>query len=292
MPSLKSIRTRIASVKSTQKITRAMKLVAASKMKRATDAALASRPYSDEVRDVLASLVSRMDEPDHPLLKPHPTVKKAVVVVLCSDKGLCGGFNSALLRKVDGFLWEHKKQYAEGIELATFGRKGRDYFRRRSDLQLGRAEIELSPKKFQDYAHKLIHELSQRFETGEIDEVYLAYNRYVSTLTQTPTIEQIFPLTTLKQALSVEPEHLTEFVYEPSQQAILGDILPLFLRTRIFQVFLESEAGEHAARMMAMDGATRNAKAVIDKLTLQYNRARQAAITKELIEIVSGAEAL
>ena len=295
MRSLKAIKTRIGSVKNTQKITRAMKLVAAAKMKRAVDAAVRSRPYSNEVTAVLRSLMARLGDAEHPLLQPHEKVKTATLVVLTSDRGLCGGFNSQLLRKVDGWLFDNVNidERYESVELIIYGKKARDQLQRRTDGVQGRTTIDLHPSQFQDLSAKLIAELTERFASGDLDEVFIAYNRFVSTLNQEPTIEQLFPLTALGGAEDAEePEHLTEFVYEPSQGAILNDILPLFLRTRIFQVFLESEAGEHAARMMAMDGATRNAKKVIDELTLQYNRARQAAITKELIEIVSGAEAL
>lgn len=293
MPSLKAIKTRIASVKNTQKITRAMKLVAAAKMKRAVDAAVRSRPYSDEVTAVLRSLMARIGNSDHPLLKPHDEVKNAVIIVLTSDRGLCGGFNSQLMRKVDAWLFDNLSidERFDSVEAVIYGKKGRDHLTRRKVATIGRVQIDLHPSQFGDLSAKLITDLTDRFVSGEIDEVYLAYSRFVSALTQEPTIEQIFPLTSLSDDVE-EPEHLTEFVYEPGQGAILSEILPLFLRTRIFQVFLESEAGEHAARMMAMDGATNNAKKVIDELTLQYNRARQAAITSELIEIVSGAEAL
>ncbi|MCO4769936.1 MAG: ATP synthase F1 subunit gamma [Deltaproteobacteria bacterium] len=293
MPSLKAIKTRIASVKNTQKITRAMKLVAAAKMKRAVDAAVQSRPYSEEVTAVLSSLMARIGDNEHPLLKPHDEVKNAVVIVLTSDRGLCGGFNSQLLRKVDGWLFDNLNidSRFESAEVVIYGKKARDHYIRKTDINVGQTHVDLHPSQFSDLSAKLISDLTERFVGGEVDEVYLAYNRFVSTLNQEPTVEQIFPLTSLAGDAE-EPEHLTEFVYEPSQTQILSDILPLFLRTRIYQVFLESEAGEHAARMMAMDGATNNAKKVIDKLTLQYNRARQAAITKELIEIVSGAEAL
>ncbi len=293
MPSLKAIKTRIASVKNTQKITRAMKLVAAAKMKRAVDAAVQSRPYSDEVTAVLTSLMARLGSSDHPLLAPHDEVKNAVIIVLSSDRGLCGGFNSQLLRKVDGWLFDNLSidERFENVEAMVYGKKARDHLVRRDLAKVGRVHIDLHPSQFNDLSAKLIADLTQRFVSGEVDEVYLAYSRFVSALNQEPTIEQVFPLTALAGNVE-EPEHLTEFVFEPNQGAILNDILPLFLRTRIFQVFLESEAGEHAARMMAMDGATNNAKKVIEELTLQYNRARQAAITKELIEIVSGAEAL
>ncbi len=298
MPSLKAIKTRIASVKNTQQITRAMKLVAAAKMKRAIDNALASRPYSDEVTAVLRSLLSRMDELNHPLLVPKGEVKRVVVVAIASDRGLCAGFNNNLGRKVDRFIWDHTGRSGEwsDVEIIPFGRKMLD-FAKRSESRVGDGETDLHADKHDAMTTKLIADLSARFTAeagaeGAVDEVYIAYNRFVNTLSQTPTIEKLFPLEGLTDGDIEEPEHLVEFVYEPDKEQILGSILPLFLRTRVTQVFLESEAGEHAARMTAMDAATRNAKDVIDSLTIQYNRARQAAITKELIEIVAGAEAL
>jgi F-type H+-transporting ATPase subunit gamma len=298
MASLKIIKTRIASVKNTQQITRAMKLVAAAKMKRAIDNALSSRPYSDEVTAVLRSLLSRMGEMDHPLLTAKPEVKRVVIVAIAADKGLCGGFNNALARKIDRFIWDHTERTGEwsSVEIVPFGRKLAEWAKR-SEWTVGNTSTGLRPDQFDDLTAKLVADLSSRFsaepdaENG-VDEVYIAYNRFVNTLTQTASIEKLFPLEGLTESEIEEPEHLVEFVYEPSLEKILGAILPLFLRTRVGQVFLESEAGEHAARMTAMDSATRNAKDVIDSLTIQYNRARQAAITRELIEIVAGAEAL
>ncbi len=293
MPTLKELKTRIASVKSTQQITRAMKLVAAAKMKRAIDAALASRPYSDEVTAVLQSLMARTDTAGHKLLEPHDDVRKVAIVMITADRGLCGSFNNGLLRQFDRWLWEQRSnsKVFETPEMLVFGKKGRDYLSRR-DFHIGRSVVDLKPVAFGVQVAKLVAEVTSRYTSGDLDEIYLVYNRFVSTLRQDPTIEKLFPLTHLAEQASSEPEHLVDFVYEPTQAAILNDILPLFLRTRITQVFLESEAGEHAARMTAMDSATRNAKDVIDRITIEYNRARQAAITKELVEIVAGAEAL
>ncbi len=292
MATLKELKTRIASVKSTEQITRAMKLVAAAKMKRAIDNALASRPYSDEVTAVLQSLMARIDSADHELLVPHAETKKVAVVVISADRGLCGGFNNGLFRHLGRWLEDQAnetKAFA-APEFLVYGKKARDYLQRR-DADIGRLVVDLKPDQFGDQVAKLVAELTQRYTSDELDEVWLVYNRFVNTLRQDPTIEKLFPLTGLADGAE-EPEHLSDFVYEPSQMAILNDILPLFLRTRLTQVFLESEAGEHAARMTAMDSASRNAREVIDSLTLQYNRARQAAITRELVEIVAGAEAL
>jgi len=292
MPSLKVLKTRIASVKSTQQITRAMKLVAAAKMKRAIDAALASRPYSDEVTAVLQSLMARIDQVDNPLLQAHDEVKNVAIIVMTSDRGLCGGFNNALIRKTTRWIDANKDEpgFAD-IEVMTYGKKAGDAFRRGS-YNHSRAHADLKPAEFPTMVAELVQELCNRYESGDLDEVYLSYNHFVNTLSQEPTIEKLFPLTALAQSNDEEPEHLADFVYEPDQNTILSQILPLFLRTRIHQVFLESTAGEHAARMTAMDAASRNAKDVIDRLTLEYNRARQAAITRELVEIVAGAEAL
>ena len=292
MPSLKALKTRIGSVKSTQQITRAMKLVAAAKMKRSIDAALASRPYSDEVTAVLKSLMARVDTDGHPLLKSRDVVHKVAIVVVTSDRGLCGGFNNGLLRKVNNWIGDQRQESPafEEPEILVYGKKARDFFQRRG-ATLGRTEVDLNPSTFGDLAEKLVAELCTRFEDGELDAVYLVYNRFESTLTQVPVIEPLFPLTALAQE-AAEPDAMVDFQYEPNQQSILHQILPLFLRTRMHQVLLESTAGEHAARMTAMDAATRNATDVIDRLTLEYNRARQAAITTELVEIVAGAEAL
>ncbi len=292
MASLKVLKTRIASVKSTQQITRAMKLVAAAKMKRAIDAALASRPYSDEVTAVLQSLMARIDQVDNPLLKAHDEVKNVAVIVVTSDRGLCGGFNNALIRKTTRWIDANQSEagFAD-IEVMTYGKKAGDAFRR-GDYKHGRSHADLKPSEFPTMVAELVQELCNRYEGGDLDEVYLSYNHFENTLSQEPTIEKLFPLTALAQSDDEDPQHLADFVYEPDQNTILSEILPLFLRTRIHQVFLESTAGEHAARMTAMDAASRNAKDVIDRLTLEYNRARQAAITRELVEIVAGAEAL
>lgn len=312
MPSLKAIKKRIGSVRNTQQITRAMKLVAAAKMKRAVDGALAARPYSNEVTSVMRNLMAKLVQPDgsvtveHPLLTRHDEVRSVALIVLTADRGLCGGFNNALLRKVDRFLWEnikHRKNY-DNVEVHVFGKKGRDNIQRRSDVRVARVEVDLHPKKFDDVVARLVHELVSRYEATSrgadlpadqrLDEVFLVYNRFQSTLVQVPTIEPLFPMVALvEQAAQAAAEGpSSEVVYEPNEAAILQDLLPLFLRTRLRQIFLESEAGEHAARMTAMDAATRNAKEVLNRLTLEYNRARQAAITKELCEIVAGAEAI
>ena len=299
MPSLKAIKTRIGSVKNTQKITRAMKLVAAAKMKRAVDAAVRSRPYSNEVTAVLRSLMARLGDAEHPLLQPHEKVKTATLVVLTSDRGLCGGFNSQLLRKVDGWLFDNVNidERYESVELIIYGKKARDYFRHRK-YNVVRDESGLEPSDFFASAQSLGRDLMKRYEEEEIDRAYLAYNTFFSALTQQPTISQLFPIGGELEEVTAQAEELEQddrlatYEFEPTEQQIFDVLIPQHIDTHIYQAFLESEAGEHGSRMTAMDSATRNAGEMIDRLTLQYNRARQAAITKELVEIVSGAEAL
>jgi len=293
MANLKDIRSRISTVKKTRQITSAMKLVAGAKLKRATDRALAARPYREQLEAVLRRVAAAAgDQIDEELLKPREEVDRALVVVLTSDRGLCGPFNNALLRQ--STRWYAEKQ-AEGVELITraFGRKGEAYLRRTGvELEHMVTDYERIPKM--DLVKPLTSRLVSAFVDREVDEVYLVYNRFVSALTQTPTFERILPLAVdLEGAEQTAPaDGPAEYRYEPSATEILGTLLPLYLETLVLGAFLETEAGEHAARMTAMDSATRNASDLIDQLTLDYNRARQAAITTEIIEIVSGAAAL
>jgi F-type H+-transporting ATPase subunit gamma len=298
MPSLKDIRRRISSVKSTQQITRAMKLVAAARMKRATETALAARPYSESLDDILQKLAS--EGVSHPLMEERGELHRIAVVVVTSDRGLCGAFNGTLLRRTEEWLNGREEE----IELHLFGRKARDFFRRR-DWHIADETINRDPKNVLEDAQHLAPDLAQQFLSGRVDEVWLAYNRFVSVMTQRPEFLRLAPVgaggiedlnVDLLEERYGELEDASligaTFVFEPDQRAILGELLPLYLETRVYQIFLDSVAGELAARMRAMDAATRNAGELIDRLTLQFNRARQAAITRELVEIISGAEAL
>ncbi|MEO0601011.1 MAG: ATP synthase F1 subunit gamma [Myxococcota bacterium] len=292
MANLKDIRSRIGTVKKTRQITSAMKLVAGAKLKRATDRALAARPYREQLENVLKRVAAVAgDQVDEELLKPRDEVHRALVVVLTSDRGLAGPFNNALLRQ--STRWYAEKHDA-GIELTTrvYGRKG-DAFLRRAGVALEDAVTEYERIPKMDLVKPLTSRLVSAFVDREVDEVYIVYNRFVSALTQVPTFERILPLAVdLGDDESEPAETPAEYRYEPSAQGILGTLLPLYLETLVLSAFLETEAGEHAARMTAMDSATRNASDLIDQLSLDYNRARQAAITTEIIEIVSGAAAL
>lgn len=290
MPNLKDIRTRIGTVKKTKQITSAMKLVAGAKLKRATERATAARPYREQLEAVLRRVAAAAGEDvDEPLLKKPDEVRNILVVVLTSDRGLCGGFNNNLLRKTVPWLAE-KREQGLNIKLRIYGRKADVYFRR---FDYDRESVvDYSREAKMDLVAPLTREMVGAFVDGDVDEVYVIYNRFVSALTQTPTFDRVLPLSMDSDAAEGEEGHGLEYRYEPSAEELLGALLPLYLQTLVLGSFLETEAGEHAARMTAMDSATRNASELIDQLTLDYNRARQAAITTEITEIVSGAAAL
>jgi F-type H+-transporting ATPase subunit gamma len=296
MPSLKAIRTRIASVKNTQKITRAMKLVAAARLRRAQDAMTAARPYAKRLGEVVGDLVARIavttDAPPHPLLTRRE-VKTVRLVVVSSDRGLAGGYNSNLNRRTERFLVDEKDHYAR-IEVAVLGKKAREHFRRRlgrrpSGPQLVKEYAGVSSETALHRARELAADLTRDFLDGKVDEVILVYNEFKSAITQVVALEPLLPL---KASELPATEGRLDFEYEPSRAQVLDALLPLYIEVALYRILLEAIASEFGARMSAMDSATKNAKEMIGSLTLEFNRARQAAITKELMEIVGGAEAL
>jgi F-type H+-transporting ATPase subunit gamma len=286
MPSLKAVRLRIASVKSTQKITSAMKMVAAAKLRRSQDAIVAARPYAKTMASIAGELARVADADAHPLLERRP-VRKVALVVMTSDRGLCGGFNSNLCRAAQ---WHVEEKTSSGaITEARYeivGRKGRDYFRRRR-LNMTRDLPGVDWASVVARAKELAAAVTAEFLDGTVDEVLLAYNQFRSVVSQRPAIEALLPITA--PTSEADP---AEFLYEPGKNQILDYVLPLYVETQIHRALLESIASEFGARMTAMENATKNATEMINRLTLQYNRARQAYITKELMEIVGGAEAL
>lgn len=293
MPSLKDIRTRITSVKKTKQITSAMKLVAAAKLRRASERATAARPYRDQLESVLRRVAAAAgDDVDEPLLKAREELKKVLVVVITSDRGLCGPFNNALLRNANEWIAEKRRSGVE-IELKVYGRKAQAFFKRLK-VEMADQVTDYGKVAKMELVEPLTRDAVAGFVDGKYDEVWLVYNRFVNTLVQRPTYDKVLPLTVEKAAEGAEGagDGNLEYRYEPDAAEILGELLPLFLQTLVLGSFLETEAGFFAAQMTAMDNATRNASDLIDRLTLEYNRARQAAITKELIEIVSGASAL
>jgi F-type H+-transporting ATPase subunit gamma len=299
MPNLLDIRRRIKSVKNTQQITKAMKMLSAAKLKRAQDTVVAARPFAGKMVEVLGELASRTDEDfSHPLLDARGD-ERYLVVLITADKGLAGAFNTNLIKAAQAFMREHE---GKAIEMLPVGRKGRDFFRRRNvpfvDEYVGltgKGRIEYSEAV--DIARNIIN----RFEEDrELDKVFLIYNEFKSVLQQRVVIEQLLPVSRTTEApgdtttvdAPQRPVNLTEYIYEQPPAEIFSRLLPRLVETQIFRALLESVASEHGARMTAMDSASKNAGELIGTLTLNMNRIRQAAITNEIIEVVSGAAAL
>lgn len=290
MPSLRDIRNRIGSVKSTRQITKAMKMVAAAKLRRAQDAILKTRPYAQLLDKALGRVAARAiadEAATHPLLAPRE-VRTAEVVVITSDRGLAGGFNSNIIRRTQRFLTESGDRF-EKIELATIGRKAKDFLKARK-LEVRKDFPGVHQGLTYVKAEAIAQEYVQRYLAGEVDAVFLCYNEFKSAISQTPVVVQLLPI----QPPAAEASNAAsiDFVYEPSREALLADLLPRHVAMQVWRALLESAASEHGARMSAMESATKNAEQMIAALTLQYNRARQAYVTKELMEIVGGAEAL
>jgi F-type H+-transporting ATPase subunit gamma len=293
MPSLKNIRTQIASKKSTQKITRAMKLVAASRLRRAQDAIVAARPYANALGEAIAEVALRAGAESHPLLDRR-SPERITLVLLTSDRGLAGGFNANVFRVTQRFLNERKQATppAREIVLEIVGKKGRDYYRRRRQT-INRETPAPTAETASQIAREMAQIVSHEFRESRTDAVFLVYNEFKSAVQQRVVVEPLLPVSTdLAGGEKAVAAGALDFLYEPSKHKLLDALLPLYLESQIYRGLLESIASELGARMTAMDSATNNAREMIANLTLQYNRARQAAITKELMEIVSGAEAL
>ena len=290
MASLRDIRKRIRSVRSTQQITKAMKMVAAAKLRRAQDAILAARPYAQMVERIIADVASRSELLAHPLLAEREP-KAAELVVLTSDRGLAGGFNSNVLRRASRFLYDNQRTY-QSIQVSTIGRKGHDFFRRRN-VTLAADFSSLYSRISYNKAAEIAHKLADDFLSGTVDAIFLVYNEFISAITQRVVLTQLLPMQAAAPvAEDRAPQALVDFLYEPGKPEVLSRLVPQALAIKFYRALLESVASEHGARMSAMENATSNAAEMIDRLTLFYNRTRQAVITKELMEIVSGAEAL
>jgi F-type H+-transporting ATPase subunit gamma len=287
MASLRDIRRKIVSIKKTQQITKAMKMVAAAKLRRAQERVIAARPYSRKMLAVIASLASRVERMQHPLLaKREP--KKVKLLVLTSDRGLCGAYNTNILRKAVEAVREFQAQGKE-VRVNIVGRKGRDFFRKRPSYNMGQTWSDLGMIDYEKAAD-VGKNIVEKFAAGETDEVYLLYNEFKSVMQQNVTLEKLLPVEPPAEADPFTAS--VDYLYEPSAVAILTSILPKHIEVQVYRALLESQASEMGARMTAMDSATRNAKDLIGRLTLKFNKTRQAAITKEISEIVGGAEAL
>jgi F-type H+-transporting ATPase subunit gamma len=289
MPNLQDIKRRIGSVKNTQKITRAMKLVAASKLRRAQDAIVAARPYAAKIHEVVGFLAAAVDSDDHVLLRSAEKCDRALLVVITSDKGLCGPFNSGLLRKVERFVAERGDEVGD-FDIMAIGRKGEGFFKRRTQYNLISSHPEELAKGANfPTAKRFTDDFVEKFTEGNYDRVYLAYNEFQSAIATNQRIDLILPVQPNKFE---DEEDLTEFLFEPEKDALLQNLLPRYVETIVFRAMIDSVASEQGSRMTAMDSATNNASDMISSLTLQYNRARQAAITRELVEITTGAQAI
>ncbi len=284
MATLKAIRRRVASVRNIQQITKAMKMISAARLRRAQEAAESARPYAEKLEAVLQNLASQSTTLSHPLLEAREE-KNIDVIVITSDRGLCGGFNSSLIRAAEAFIRQRPGQH---VTLSFVGRRGLDYFKRRS-VTLGEQHINLFGKLPPTLAHEVGARMSQRFINGETDGVYVLYARFRSAVSQIPTIDKILPVTA-KETAAERPS--LEYLYEPAPQELIASLLTRYVDMLIYRAMLESVASEHGARMTAMENATNNAVDMIGRLTLDMNRARQAGITRELLEIVSTSEAL
>jgi len=287
MPSLQQTRRRIGSVKNTQKITKAMKLVSASKLRRAQERILKARPYAVKMEALLANLGRRVNPELHPLLATRP-VHRVELVVVAADRGLCGSFNATIIRRAGEAM---RAQLAQGrqVSLTVIGRKARDFFRRRA-LAARHTVVNLFDRLTFDRAADLAANLTTAYLDGTFDEAWLIYSEFKTAMSSQIRSQRLFPIEPEAETRSGEAD--VDYLYEPSDVELLAELVPRAIETQIWRALLESAASEQGARMMAMDSASRNAKEMIAKLTLVYNKTRQAAITKELMDIVGGAEAL
>jgi len=283
---VREFKRRIRSVQSTQQITKAMKMVSAAKLRRAQEAAEASRPYTETLQGTLARLVGLSSDVEHPLLAKRSEVTKVGYIVVTADKGLCGGFNTNIIRAALDSLAADERKPEKGI--IAVGRKARDFFRKRGGLE---AEfVNLGDKVGYADAREIAQYIMNAYENEEFDEVYVVYARFVNAIRQVPTVEKILPIEPPEEASSSEIK--VEYIYEPSAEEILLNLLPRYVGSLVYHALLESKASEHGARMTAMGNASENAGEIIDNLTLKMNKVRQAAITDEILDIVGGAEAL
>jgi F-type H+-transporting ATPase subunit gamma len=284
MPSLLDIRRRIRSVKNTQQLTKAMKTVSAAKLRRAQERVFSARPYAEQLKKVLGDLTARVENISHPLLEVR-SEKRILFIVVTADRGLCGAFNSNIVRTASSFIREHSEQR---ISLAAAGRKGRDFFRRRG-VPIRSEFVNIFSKLDYGHARDISEAATQAYSDSEVDAVYIIYNEFKSVIQQRVVVEKLLPLSRVHLQ---ESETQLDYIFEQPPQEIFNRLLPRYVEVQIYRALLESAASEHGSRMASMDTASRNAGEMIEMLTLNMNRVRQAAITREIIEVVSGAGAL
>ena len=290
MPSLIDLRRRIRAVKSTQQITKAMKMIAASRLRRSQERVVGARPFAQRMLRVLNGLVTRVEQEAHPLLRIPEAGSggRPLLIVITADRGLCGSFNSNVIKAANQFIVNDTDD--RNVALGLIGRKGRDFFRRRGfDVKYEQVNI-FAKLKFSDAAD-IANAGMDAFTSGEASSVYLVYNEFKSVMSQRVVVERLLPIPRLEAKDAGEAGPTVEYLYEPSPEEIFRDLIPRHVQVQVYRALLESAAAEHAARMTAMDAATRNSADMIENLTLYMNKVRQAAITREIIEVVSGASA-
>ena len=283
MAKTQDIKRRIRSVRNTMQLTRAMKMVAAAKLRRAQERMMAARPYAHRALRVLRSLASRANPEEHPLLASHGD-RRIELVVVTGDKGLCGAFNSGIIRAAEAFAYGYS---GHDLTVNAVGKKGREHFARR--MNVTREWVDVFRVVEFSKAKEIATDIIERYKAQEVDSIHLVFNEFKSAIQAKPIVQQLLPI---EPAELEAGETSEEYIYEPSAGEILEALLPLYVESQVFHAMLESAAAEHAARMTAMDAATSNAAELIDSLTLTMNRVRQSSITTEIIEVVSGAEAL
>jgi F-type H+-transporting ATPase subunit gamma len=293
MPSLIDIRRRVRATKSTQQITKAMKMVSSSKLRRAQERIVRSRPYAQEMLRVFNSLASRVDPATHPLLTDDPQAGRTLLVVISADRGLCGSFNTNVIKSTAQYVAEHPAEPGREVAMALVGRKGRDFFMRRG-FDVRYEEVGLFQNVKWGHAQAIANTCIREFLGPDVSSVYLVYNEFRSVISQRVVVERLLPIPKLPVETAGASGEVqgAEYLFEPEPGQLLETLLPFHVAVQINRALLESSAAEHAARMTAMDAATRNAKEMVDRLTLYMNKVRQAAITREIIEVVSGAQAL
>jgi len=288
VPSLKDIKRKVTAVQKTKQITRAMNMVAASKFKSAQTKMENFRPYAGKFMDVLNSVALRVSDISHPLLAVRDP-KRIRVICMTSDRGLCAGFNSNLIKATERFMKEKTKEGKE-IGMISVGRKGRDYFRKKANIMA--QMVDCLSKFDMTLAVSVADEVINPFIKEEYDELYLIYNQFVNVSVQKPVVVRLFPLPSIGQEVDTDTDKYVDYTYEPSDEVLLHKLLPMYVHVLVYRALLETSAGENGARMAAMDNATSNCEELIRSLTLKMNKARQAAITAELMDIVGGTEAL
>ncbi len=288
MANLKDIKKRIGSVKNTQQITKAMKMVAAAKLRRAQEAAVSARPYAEKLQSVMSNLAQREEADGHPLLTQRGN-GRALIVLMTADRGLCGGFNANVSKEAERFIRTNDQDF-DDIDLIIVGRKGRDLLKNRVGDHIIKVHEDITSDATYKTAHLIGQEIVESYSDEKYDAVFVIYNAFQSAIVQIVTTEQVLPI----QPPEAEEgaADAIDYIYEPDRGEVLSQLLPKMVEVQIFRALLESSASEQGSRMSSMDSASRNAADMIDRLTLQYNRARQAAITTELMEIISGAESI